>query len=151
MKLVKAIIRPERFGVVRKALEENGFLGMTITSVEGHDGRNLLTRDTCEGLKPFDLHPKIQIELVVNNTNVDHLLSIIAESCHTGNPGDGRIFVMHVDKTIRIRTGESLDESQVGRTIGTATYEISDLSTGVTEGSIQDSGSSNLRISAKKR
>lgn len=151
MKLVKAIIRPDRFGFVRRALEENGFLGMTITVVEGYDGQHVRPHDNCEGLMPFDLLPRIQIELVVNNSNVDHLVSTIAESGHTGYPGDGWVFVMQVDKTIRIRTGESLGESQMSSTTDTAAYDISDFRSAVTEGSGHGLLARKPRIAPRKK
>lgn len=118
MKLVKAIIKPERFEFVKKALEENGFIGMTIMEVKGRGEQKGITLEYRGGHMTVDLLPKIQIEIVADYDKVEHLISIISESCRTGKVGDGRIFVMPVDKAIRIRTGETQEESPVGGTFG---------------------------------
>jgi len=120
MKLVKIIIRPERFGFVKYGLEENGFYGMTITAVEGQGEQKRISPEPCKGLKAFDLHPKIQIEIVVDYDRVDYLISTIAESCRNENISDCRIYIIPVEKTIRILKGEVLEESPVGGTFGIA-------------------------------
>lgn len=127
MKLVKAIIKPERFESVKKALEKNGFSGMTITNVNGRGEQKGITLEYRGGRINVDLLPKIQIEMVVNYDRVDLLVDTIAESCRTGKVGDGRIFVTPVEKVVRIRTGESLDELPIERMADAATYAISDL------------------------
>jgi nitrogen regulatory protein P-II 1 len=110
MKLVKAIIKPERLEFVKNALEENGFVGMTITEVKGRGEQKGITLEYRGGPMTVDLLPKIQIEIVVAYNKVDHLVSTIVESCRTGKVGDGRIFVLPLGKAIRIRTGESQEE-----------------------------------------
>lgn len=127
MKLVKAIIKPERFESVKKALEKNGFSGMTITNVNGRGEQKGITLEYRGGRINVDLLPKIQIEMVVNYDRVDLLVDTIAESCRTGKVGDGRIFVTPVEKVVRIRTGESIDELPIERMADAATYAISDL------------------------
>jgi len=127
MKLVKAIIKPERFESVKKALEENGFSGMTITNVNGRGDQRGITLEYRGGRMNVDLLPKIQIEMVVNYDRVDLLVSTITQSCRTGRIGDGRIFVSPVEKVVRIRTGESVEELPIKRMADTATYAISDL------------------------
>ncbi|MFA5222544.1 MAG: P-II family nitrogen regulator [Methanoregula sp.] len=109
MKLVKAIIKPERFEFVKKALEEKGFNGMTLTEVKGRGEQKGITLEYRGGLMTVDLLPKIQIEIVVKASDVDALVSTISESARTGKIGDGRIFVIPVEKGIRIRTGEAQD------------------------------------------
>jgi nitrogen regulatory protein P-II 1 len=106
MKLVKAIIKPERFEFVKKALEEKGFISMTITEVKGRGEQKGITLQYRGGLMTVDLLPKIQLEIVVKNKDLDNLLAAIMESAHTGKIGDGKIFVMPVERSIRIRTGE---------------------------------------------
>jgi nitrogen regulatory protein P-II 1 len=133
MKLVKAIIKPERFEAVKKAVEKNGFSGMTITEVEGRGEQKGITLAYRGGRMNVDLLPKIQIEMVVNYDRVDLLVSTIAESCRTGRVGDGRIFVTPVEKVVRIRTGESLDEYPIERMADTGTYTIADLISPATE------------------
>ena len=107
MKLVKAIIKPERFEFVKKALEEKGFNGMTITEVKGRGEQKGISLEYRGSLMTVDLLPKIQIEIVVKAADLDSLISTISESARTGKIGDGKIFVIPVEKAIRIRTGES--------------------------------------------
>lgn len=106
MKLVKAIIKPERFEFVKKALEDKGFKGMTITEVRGRGEQKGITLEYRGGLMTVDLLPKIQIEIVVRDSDLDTLISALMESARTGKIGDGKIFVIPVEKSIRIRTGE---------------------------------------------
>jgi nitrogen regulatory protein P-II 1 len=107
MKMVKAVIKPERFEFVKKALEDSGFISMTITEVKGRGTQKGITLEYRGGLMTVDLLPKIQIEIVVRDSEVDTLISTISESSRTGRIGDGKIFVIPVEKAIRIRTGET--------------------------------------------
>jgi nitrogen regulatory protein P-II 1 len=107
MKMVKAIIKPERFEFVKKALEDKGFNGMTITEVKGRGEQKGITLEYRGGLMTVDLLPKTQIEIVVRDTEVDSIVSTISEAARTGKIGDGKIFVIPVEKSIRIRTGET--------------------------------------------
>lgn len=107
MKLVKAVIKPERFEFVKKALEEKGFKGMTITEVRGRGEQKGISLEYRGGLMTVDLLPKIQIDIVVRDSEVDSLIATISESSKTGKIGDGKIFVIPVEKAIRIRTGET--------------------------------------------
>jgi nitrogen regulatory protein P-II 1 len=106
MKLIKAIIKPERFEFVKKALEDKGFNGMTITEVKGRGEQKGITLEYRGGLMTVDMLPKIQLEIVVRDSEEDLLISTMMESARTGKIGDGKIFVMPVEKSIRIRTGE---------------------------------------------
>jgi nitrogen regulatory protein P-II 1 len=106
MKLVKAIIKPERFEFVKKALEDKGFVSMTITEIRGRGEQKGITLEYRGGLMTVDMLPKIQIEIVVKDKDVDTLIATITESARTGKFGDGKIFVIPVEKAIRIRTGE---------------------------------------------
>jgi nitrogen regulatory protein P-II 1 len=106
MKLIKAIIKPERFEFVKKALEDKGFNGMTITEVKGRGEQKGITLEYRGGLMTVDMLPKIQLEIVVRDSEEDLLISTIMELARTGKIGDGKIFVMPVEKSIRIRTGE---------------------------------------------
>jgi nitrogen regulatory protein P-II 1 len=106
MKMVKAIIKPERFEFVKKALEDKGFIGMTISEVKGRGEQKGITLQYRGGLMTVDLLPKIQLEIVVKDKDLDSLLALIMESARTGKIGDGKIFVMPIEKSIRIRTGE---------------------------------------------
>jgi nitrogen regulatory protein P-II 1 len=107
MKMVKAVIKPERLEFVKKALEEKGFNGMTITEVKGRGEQKGIALEYRGGLMTVDLLPKVQIEIVVRESDVETLISTISESAKTGKIGDGKIFVIPVERAIRIRTGET--------------------------------------------
>jgi nitrogen regulatory protein P-II 1 len=106
MKMVKAIIKPERFEFVKKALEDKGFIGMTISEVKGRGEQKGIALQYRGGLMTVDLLPKIQLEIVIRDSDVDNLVVTITEAARTGKIGDGKIFVIPVEKSIRIRTGE---------------------------------------------
>jgi nitrogen regulatory protein P-II 1 len=107
MKLVRAIIKPERFEFVKKALEEKGFIGMTISDVRGRGVQKGIVLEYRGGLMTVDLLPKVMVEIVIGDKDVDDLVSTIIENARTGKIGDGRIFIIPVEKSIKIRTGES--------------------------------------------
>ena len=106
MKMVKAIIKPERFEFVKKALEDKGFIGMTISEVKGRGEQKGITLQYRGGLMTVDLLPKIQLEIVIRDSDVDTIVVTITEAARTGKIGDGKIFIIPVEKSIRIRTGE---------------------------------------------
>ncbi|MCK9591992.1 MAG: P-II family nitrogen regulator [Methanoregula sp.] len=106
MKLVKTIIKPERFEFVKKALEDKGFVSMTISEVRGRGEQKGISLQYRGGKMTIEMLPKIQIEIIVKDKVVDAVTAIITESARTGKIGDGKIFVIPVDKAIRIRTGE---------------------------------------------
>lgn len=106
MKLIKAIVKTERFEFVKKALEENGFNGMTISEVKGRGEQKGICLEYRGRRMMVDFLPKIQIDIMVSDDKVESLISTIMESARTGKVGDGRIFVIPVEKAIRIRTGE---------------------------------------------
>jgi nitrogen regulatory protein P-II 1 len=107
MKMIKAIIKPERFEFVKKALEEKGFNGMTISDVRGRGEQKGITLEYRGGQYVVDSLPKIQLEIVARDTDVDMVITTIMESARTGKIGDGKIFILPVEKSIRIRTGET--------------------------------------------
>ena len=106
MKLVKAIVRPNKVDEVRDALEKMNVGGMTVTEVRGH-GRQKGHTAIYRG-KEYDvtLLPKVEIEVVVQDNVVDEVIQTIIKTARTGEIGDGRVFVLPVDATYRIRTGE---------------------------------------------
>ncbi len=106
MKMVKAIIKPERFEFVKKALEDKGFIGMTISEVKGRGEQKGIALQYRGGVMIVDLLPKIQLEIVVRDSDVDTIVVTITEAARTGKIGDGKIFILPVEKSIRIRTGE---------------------------------------------
>lgn len=106
MKLIKTIIKPERFEFVKNALEEKGVIGMTVTEVRGRGEQKGISLEYRGGKMTVDMLPKIQLELVVKDKDMDAVIAVITESARTGKIGDGKIFVIPVEKSIRIRTGE---------------------------------------------
>jgi len=107
MKLLKTIIKPERFEFVKKALEDKGFVSMTTSEVRGRGEQKGISLQYRGGKMTVDMLPKIQIELVVKEKDVDSVITILTESARTGKIGDGKIFIIPVEKSIRIRTGET--------------------------------------------
>jgi len=106
MKLVKAIIKPERFEFVKKALEEKGFPGMTVSEVKGRGEQKGISLQYRGKTMAVDMLPKIQIDIVVRDDRTDELVAVITGAARTGKIGDGKIFVLPVERAIRIRTGE---------------------------------------------
>ncbi len=106
MKMVVAIIRPEKFEDVKKALEDRGYVGMTVTEVKGRGEQKGITLQFRGRTMEVDLLQKTKIEMVVNDDEVDKVIDVIVKSARTGRFGDGRIFVVPVEKSVRIRTGE---------------------------------------------
>jgi len=106
MKLIKAIIKPERFEAVKKALEEKGVTGMTVTEVQGRGEQKGITLEYRGKTMIVDMLPKIQIEIIVRDNEADDLITTIIGAAKTGKIGDGKIFVLPVDTAIRVRTGE---------------------------------------------
>jgi nitrogen regulatory protein P-II 1 len=106
MKIIIAIIKPERFEFVKKALEDKGYVGMTISEVKGRGAQKGITLEYRGGKMTVDLLPKVKLEIVVHDKDEDDLVTTLTGAARTGKIGDGKIFVMPVEKSIRIRTGE---------------------------------------------
>lgn len=106
MKMITAIIKPERFEFVKKALEDKGFVGMTISEVKGRGEQKGISLEYRGGKMTVDLLPKVKMEIVVRDNQVDDLVLTLSGAARTGKIGDGKIFVMPVEKSIRIRTGD---------------------------------------------
>jgi nitrogen regulatory protein P-II 1 len=106
MKMVQAIIRPERLDSVKKALEDKGFIAMTIIDVKGRGEQKGITLEYRGKKIEVDTLPKIKLELVVKDEEVDTIIAIIRASGRTGKFGDGKIFVMPVELTAKVRTDE---------------------------------------------
>jgi nitrogen regulatory protein P-II 1 len=106
MKLVMAIIKPERLDGVKSSLEEAGFFGLTITEVQGRGEQKGISLQYRGGTILVDLIPKVKIETIVNDNQVETVIEAIKKVAFTGKIGDGRIFVLPVEESIKIRTGE---------------------------------------------
>lgn len=106
MKKIEAIVRVEKLDVVRRALEKSGYPGMTILTVEGHGKQKGLVQQFRGREYKVDLLPKIKIEIVAKDEEVERILTTIMEVARTGEIGDGKIFVSSMHQALRIRTGE---------------------------------------------
>jgi nitrogen regulatory protein P-II 1 len=106
MKMITAVIRPEKFDSVKAALEASGIYGMTISEVRGRGVQKGISLQFRGKTVPVDLLPKMKIEMVVRSAEVDRVIQIIRETGRTGKPGDGRIFVMPIETMCKVRTDE---------------------------------------------
>jgi len=107
MKLIVAIIRPNRVDTVKAALEEAGARGLTLCEVRGH-GRQKGHRELFRGKEYMvDLVPKTRIEIAVADDQVEGVVSALIASAATGEVGDGKIFILPMENAYRVRTGET--------------------------------------------
>ena len=106
MKKLEAIIRPETIPVVRRALEELGVKGLTITQVLGHGAQKGITQQWKGNTYKVDLLPKVELKMVVTDEQVEKVLRAIRECASTGQVGDGKVFVSAIEDVMRVRTGE---------------------------------------------
>lgn len=106
MKKIEAIIRTEKLEEVRIALEKESFVGMTVTEVKGRGSQKGILLEWRAGEYRVEFLPKLKIELVVDEFDVERALRAITEAAQTGRAGDGKIFVYPVDNIVRVRTGE---------------------------------------------
>jgi len=107
MKKVEAIIKPFKLDEVREALSEMGVTGLTVSEVKGfgrQKGHTELYRGAEYGV---DFLPKIKVELIIADDQVERTIEAIIKAARTGKIGDGKIFVTAVEQVVRIRTGES--------------------------------------------
>ncbi len=106
MKLIKCIVRPNKVDEVKDALEKLGVSGMTVSEVRGHGKQKGHTAIYRGKEYNVSLLPKMEIEVVVSAAVVDEAIKAVIQAARTGEIGDGRVFVMPVEQTYRIRTGE---------------------------------------------
>ncbi|BAU56895.1 nitrogen regulatory protein P-II [Halorhodospira halochloris] len=112
MKKVEAIIKPFKLDDVREAMSEIGITGMTVTEVKGF-GRQKGHTELYRGAEyVVDFLPKMRIEVVIADADVDRCVEAITTAAKTGKIGDGKIFVADVERVVRIRTGEE-DEGAI--------------------------------------
>ena len=111
MKLITAIVKPFKLDDVREALSEIGVQGITVSEVKGF-GRQKGHTELYRGAEyRVDFLPKVKLETVVGDDDVENVVNAIRESANTGKIGDGKIFVLPIEQAIRIRTGESGNEA----------------------------------------
>lgn len=111
MKKIEAIIKPFKLDDVREALSDIGITGMTVTEVRGF-GRQKGHTELYRGAEYMvDFLPKVKIEIIVIDEQLDQCIAAIVETAQTGKIGDGKIFVYDVERVIRIRTGEENEDA----------------------------------------
>lgn len=111
MKKIEAVIKPFKLDDVREALSDIGIAGMTSIEVKGF-GRQKGHTELYRGAEyVIDFLPKVKIEVVVKDAQLDACIEAITNAARTGKIGDGKIFITTVERVIRIRTGEEGDEA----------------------------------------
>ena len=106
MKLITAVIKPHKLEDVRSALETFGVTGMTVTEASGY-GRQKGHTEVYRGAEyDISLIPKVRLEIVIDDDEVEDVMGVIAKSAQTGRIGDGKVWVTPVEAVLRVRTGD---------------------------------------------
>jgi nitrogen regulatory protein P-II 1 len=106
MKKIEAVIQPHKLEEVREALKDMGVDGMTISDVRGH-GRQKGHREVYRGQEyTVDLLPKVKLEIVVPDSQLESIVKTLGDAARTGKLGDGKIFISSVEDALRIRNGD---------------------------------------------
>lgn len=109
MQLITAIIRPEKMGIIRDALESYGVQGLTVSQASGY-GRQRGHTEVYRGAEyTIDLLPKVRVEVLVGDERTDDVVDVLVASANTGRAGDGKVWVTEVREAVRVRTGERGD------------------------------------------
>ena len=111
MKKIEAIIRVEKFDEVKEALKALSYPGMTKTLVEGHGKQKGLKQQFRGTTFEVEFPPKIKLEIVSQDSEVNQIVDTIVTNARTGEVGDGKIFIYPVESIIRVRTGEKNEEA----------------------------------------
>ncbi len=111
MKLITAIVRPERLPAVKEALFKAGVRGITINRVSGHGGQAGVAEQYRGAQFVVEFREKIELKIAVSEPFVQKTIDAIVEAARTGNVGDGKIFVQPLEHVVRIRTGEEDTEA----------------------------------------
>ncbi len=104
MKKIEAIIREEKLEAVKNALEEKGFVGLTISEVSGRGRQKGIVLQWRVGEYRVEFLPKLKLEIVVNDKDCALVVDTIADTSKTGRAGDGKIFILPVEDCVRVRT-----------------------------------------------
>lgn len=106
MKLITAVLKPYKLDDVKEALQAIGVKGMTVSEASGF-GRQLGHSEIYRGAEyKVDLVPKVRLEVVVDDADVDSVLNEIVKAANSGSIGDGKVWVSPIDQIVRVRTGE---------------------------------------------
>jgi nitrogen regulatory protein PII len=111
IEMVVAVIRPDVLGDVKRALAEVGAPSLTVTNVSGRGSQPAKTEQWRGEEYVVDLHQKVKIECVVADIPAGDVVDAIQEAAHTGEPGDGKIFVIDVEEAYQVRTGKTGTEA----------------------------------------
>lgn len=106
LKKIEAIIREDKVNDVKDALADIGIMGLNVFEVRGHGRQGGIQLVGRAGTYQVNMLPKIQVNIVLSDRNLEAAIEAILKSAYTGEPGDGLIFVSPIDEVIRIRTGE---------------------------------------------
>lgn len=106
-KKIEAIIREEKLNDVKEALRQIGIVGMNVFEVRGHGRQGGITLAGRTGTYQVDMLPRLQLNIILSDHNVEKTVNTIRAAAQTGNIGDGIIFIYPVEEVIRIRTGEA--------------------------------------------
>lgn len=106
MKKIEAVIRSEKVGDVRKALEKTCFSGLMLTQIDGHGKQKGTMQEWRGDVYRVGILPKTKVEIIAEDKDVDTIVGAIMEAARTGEIGDGKIFVSAVEEVYRIRTAE---------------------------------------------
>ena len=106
LKKIEAIIRVEKLEEIRLALEALGIISMTVTEVKGRGSQKGIVLEWRAGEYRVEFLPKLKIEIVIDEENLETAVKTIETTAQTGRAGDGKIFIYPVDEIIRVRTGE---------------------------------------------
>lgn len=107
MKMIVAVIRPEKLGDVKRALFQAGVKGMTVSRVSGHGGEQEIVESYRASTVVLEFRDKVRLEIAVSEAFVERTIQTLADAARTGEVGDGKIFVKPLERVVRIRTGES--------------------------------------------
>ncbi len=105
-KKIEAFIREEKLSDVKDALRRIGIVGMNVVEVHGHGRGGGITLNSRSGTYQVDMLPRVQLNIVLSDHNVDKTIETIKQAAYTGDRGDGVIFIYPVEEVVRIRTGE---------------------------------------------
>ena len=111
MKLIIATIKPFKLDEVRQALTESGVNGMMVTEIKGYGSQSGHTEIYRGAEYAVNFVPKIRLDIVVSDNEVDQVISTIESTAKTGKIGDGKIFILDVEQAVRVRTGETGDSA----------------------------------------
>jgi nitrogen regulatory protein P-II 1 len=106
MKLITAIVKPSRVDDIKQALQSNGIQGMTVSEAQGF-GRQKGHKEVYRGAEYIvDLIPKVRIEILVDDADLQRVLDLVVDTANTGSIGDGKVWVTPVETVVRVRTNE---------------------------------------------